>query len=461
MHYDVVIIGAGLSGLAAGIRLALFEKRVCILERHYAYGGLNSYYKRHGREFDVGLHALTNFVAPEVRSTPLPKVLRQLRIPRDELLLCPQHHSEIRFPGRQLRWSNDPVVLLDDVAREFPRESARFEKLFRNIQAAEYAAAPNGFESARRFLNEAVHDAILVEMILCPVMYYGSPREHDMELVDFVTIFKSLYCEGLARPRGGVRTLLKALVRRFRACGGRLRMRCGVHRLMVQDQRVAALQLDNGEEWTADVVLSCAGAPETFALCDSRPPSFQPVNPGRISFVESFLVLNRAPMDLGLDATIVFFNDADSFTYAAPNLAVDVRSGVAACPNNYEGDSSIPEGLFRLTWLANYDQWAGLSTAEYVEQKKRCFPQLLERARSFMPDVEAHVVDWDLFTPRTIRQFTGHGNGAVYGSPDKLRDGRTPYKNLFLCGTDQGQLGIIGAMMSGVMMANTHVLAPA
>ncbi len=33
--YDTIIIGAGLSGLAAGIRLAYYDKRVCVLERHY------------------------------------------------------------------------------------------------------------------------------------------------------------------------------------------------------------------------------------------------------------------------------------------------------------------------------------------------------------------------------------------------------------------------------------------
>jgi phytoene dehydrogenase-like protein len=37
--YDTIIIGAGMSGLAAGIRLAYFDQRVCILERHYTIGG--------------------------------------------------------------------------------------------------------------------------------------------------------------------------------------------------------------------------------------------------------------------------------------------------------------------------------------------------------------------------------------------------------------------------------------
>jgi len=33
--YDTIIIGAGMSGLAAGIRLAHYDQKVCILERHY------------------------------------------------------------------------------------------------------------------------------------------------------------------------------------------------------------------------------------------------------------------------------------------------------------------------------------------------------------------------------------------------------------------------------------------
>src|SRR3989442_5916567 len=109
-HYDVAIIGAGMSGLAAGIRLAHFGRKVCIFERHNAPGGLNSFYSIGGRKFDVGLHAMTNFVRAGVESTPLTKLLRQLRIERDELALCEQKQSRVAFcaPGRtSLRFTND------------------------------------------------------------------------------------------------------------------------------------------------------------------------------------------------------------------------------------------------------------------------------------------------------------------------------------------------------------------
>ena len=52
-------------------------------------------------------------------------------------------------------------------------------------------------------------------------------------------------------------------------------------------------------------------------------------------------------------------------------------------------------------------------------------------------------------------------NGAIYGSPTKRRDGVTPYEGLYLTGTDQGYLGIVGALISGVAMANRHALVRA
>ena len=85
-NYDVVIIGAGLSGLSAAVRLGMFDKRVLLLEKHYVVGGLNSFYAKGGKKFDVGLHALTNYPsAHSGKKSPLLKLCRQLRIPFDSL----------------------------------------------------------------------------------------------------------------------------------------------------------------------------------------------------------------------------------------------------------------------------------------------------------------------------------------------------------------------------------------
>lgn len=457
MHYDVVIIGAGMSGLAAGIRLAYFDKRVCIVERHYAYGGLNSYYTLHGRAFDVGLHAVTNYVPEGVRSGPLPKLLRQLRLTREDFDLRPQHYSEVRFPGRRLRFTNDIAVLTAEVAREFPREADGFVRLVELIRAYDDTRLDHPWRSTRAALGEILRDPMLIDMLLCPIMYYGSAEEHDMDFTSFVILFKSILLEGFARPREGVRTIIRTLVRRFRQCGGKLRMRCGVERMDLQNSRVAALRLSTGETITTDVVLSSAGHVETMRLCGADAP---PVSPraGRVSFVESIAVLDVLPQQLGHGAAIVFFNEAESFTYARPESAVDEQSGVVCCPSNYEGHEDMAEGLFRVTWLANPEPWMTADETKYAALKQACQARFLNFAERWLPGARSRVRFVDLFTPRTIERFTGHVNGAVYGSPHKLRDGRTGIENLFLIGTDQGYLGIIGALLSGITMANMHVL---
>src|SRR5437773_8470647 len=113
--YDTIIIGAGLSGLAAGIRLAYYEQRVCILERHYTIGGLNSFYRLRGRDYDVGLHAVTNYAVKGDKKGPLAKLLRQLRLSWEDFSLAPQIGSQIAFPDVRLSFDTDIGLLAREV----------------------------------------------------------------------------------------------------------------------------------------------------------------------------------------------------------------------------------------------------------------------------------------------------------------------------------------------------------
>jgi phytoene dehydrogenase-like protein len=236
-------------------------------------------------------------------------------------------------------------------------------------------------------------------------------------------------------------------------------MRCGVERILFDGDRAIGVRLPHGEEVAADVIFSCAGYPETMKLCGFGNAREADEEIGRLSFVESVAVLDQPAARLGWESTILFYNDAETFTYARPDEPADLRSGILCCPGNYEAHEDEPEEMVRLTWLADYDRWAGLSENEYRAQKDAYRERFLTAAERFIPALRSHVVATDLFTPRTIERYTGRMRGAVYGSPRKHREGRTPFRRLYVCGTDQGYLGIIGAMLSGVTMANKHVLA--
>lgn len=467
-HYDVAIIGAGMSGLAAGIRLAHFGKKVCIFERHNAVGGLNSFYSIGGRKFDVGLHALTNFVRPGVKGTPLTKLLRQLRIDRAEFALCEQKQSRVAFgPAGEisLRFTNDFAVFESEVASQFPAQIDGFRRLVTAIRTFDDVSLDAAPVSARAVVRSYIGDPLLEDMLFCPVMYYGSAQEHDMEFGQFVIMFKALFLEGFARPFDGVRVILRVLLEKYREAGGERRMKCGVQKIISREGRARALVLDNGEEITATHIISSIGAPETERLVGPT-PGVTPLTSGHLSFVETISILNRQPAALGWGSdTIVFFNDSPRFDYACPTSPVDVRSGVICIPNNFDYGAglTLPEGIFRVTCLARYDQWAALPEEIYRAEKLRWFAEVQRSARRFLPAVSDPVLTeatlaTDMFTPRTITKFTGHIGGAIYGAPVKHRQGRTALENVYLCGTDQGFLGIIGAMLSGISMANYHIL---
>lgn len=470
-HYDVAIIGAGMSGLAAGIRLAHFGKRVCIFERHNAVGGLNSFYSIAGRKFDVGLHALTNYVRPGVKGTPLGKLLRQLRIERDEFALCEQKQSRVAFGPRgetSLRFTNDFAVLEAEVAAKFPAQSDGFRRLVTLVRTYDDVSLDARPVSARGIVRQHVTDPLLEDMLFCPLMYYGSASERDMEFGQFVIMFKALFLEGFARPFEGVRVIVRVLLEKYRQAGGERRMKCGVRRIVAAEGRAQALELDSGETITADQVISSIGAPETERLIAGPGSAGAPTvtAPGGLSFVETITILDRQPAAFGWgDDTIIFFNDSARFDYVRPEAQVDPRSGVICLPNNFDygPDRALPEGIFRVTCLANYDRWAHLPEETYRADKQRWFAEVQRCARRFLPPADeaalaAATLTTDMFTPRTITKFTGHLNGAIYGAAAKNRQGRTALANLYLCGTDQGFLGIIGAMLSGISMANYHVL---
>jgi len=456
--YDTLIIGAGMSGLAAGIRLAYYDQRVCILERHTTIGGLNSFYRLGGRNYDVGLHAVTNYAPKGTKRGPLTRLLRQLRLTWDDLALAPQVGSTIAFPGVALRFNNDFELLESEVHRHFPRQKDNFRRLVGEL--ADYDQFGNAATlSARQVVGGIIDEPLLVEMLFCPLSYYGSPRERDMDFLQFSILFRSIFLEGFARPYNGIRLILKNFVRRFKQLGGELRLRSGVNRIVGRDGVAQKVVLDDGTELVARRILSSAGWNETMRLCDDIHPVDRP-SPGQISFIESISALNEQPRQLGLDRTIVFFNDSDQFHYDKPDDLADLRSGVVCCPNNYHYDEPLGEGMVRITALANFDRWAALDESEYRLAKLRWYDRTVASAVRFIPYFRSAVVDTDMFTPLTIRRFTGHENGAVYGSPEKRYDGTTHLSNLFVCGTDQGLVGIIGSVISGITIANQHLLRP-
>jgi len=454
-----------MSGLAAGIRLARFGRPVIILESHTRPGGLNSYYYRQGHLLETGLHAMTNYAGPEDRTAPLNRLFRQLKLSRKSFQPHQQIGSEIVFPSHCLRFSNDIALLEAEIASSFMSSSAGFARLLDFVRTYDpFINRP--WLSAREALATFIPDAELREMLLCPLMIYGNSQEDDMDLAQFVIMFQAVFLEGFFRPQGTIRDFLGELLTHYQTLGGEIKFKAEVKALLFSGERVIGVRLASGEEIVADAVISTIGAASTLALAPDCLGGGADDYVGRMSFVESIYLVPRADLvTVRHDCTCIFFSERDQFRYRRPVEAVDLGVGVINFPSNFEQMPDAELVQIRVTHPANYEIFRDADrggqhgrSQRYAELKTEWQQRSLAKIGKMIGNFSQDIVYQDSFTPLTIEAYSGKADGAVYGSPLKIKDGLTRYPNLFLAGTDQGFLGIVGAMLSGVTVVNKHLL---
>lgn len=458
MKKPLIIIGGGLSGLAAAIRFARYSSNVILLEKHTKIGGLNSYYYRNKILFETGLHAITNYAEPGEKHAPLNKLFRQLKLSRKQFQTYPQTCSEIHFlENENLLFSNDFAKLTDEVSTKFQASRKGFLQLVNDIATFD-PFTPRPYRSAKKFVYNYLQDELLTDMLLCPLMYYGSSVENDLDLSQFVIMFRSIYQEGMFRPEGTIKTFLDMLLEHYKNLGGTIKLSAKVVKIVHENGTVHAIELENGEKFECESVISTIGVDETQNLLGKNPT---PKANSRLGFIESIFLLNKdKECLLPKDRTIIFYNQGRKFHYSNPENMVDLRSGVICLPGNFHGREEQDFIEIRSTHLASYASWHEKSqdAQSYKDAKEKVSQASLAILESFVGNFGDRVVYKDTFTPLTIKRYTSKIDGAIYGAPVKIKDGEIGFSNLFIAGTDQGFLGIVGSMLSGVSMVNRHIL---
>jgi len=457
VKFPLLVIGGGLSGIAAAIRAARFVPDVLLLEKHSRLGGLNSYFFRNKTLFETGLHAITNYAPPEAKTAPLNRLLRQLKLKRNDFSFCQQYQSEVTFLGSEsLLFSNDFNLLETQIHAKFPGCTDKFQKLLKFLDTLD-PFLPSPFRSAKTVLSETLGDRLLTEMLLCPLMYYGSSHEDDMDLNQFAIMFQAIYQQGMFRPQSTIKEFLDHLTGHYQNFGGKIRKNSDVIKIIHKNEKVSAVKLRSGEVIECDHILSTIGYDETRKLISDKPLPLLP----RLGFTETiFQVRADDNLKLPSEKTIVFFNSSDKFSYKKPKDFVDHSSGVICFPENFDGIARKPCFEIRATHLANYDKWKAISAdkSTYADLKTASSHKTLTCLQNIVGNFSSNIVYENTFTPITIERYTAKIEGAIYGSPVKVKDGDIGFSNLFLAGTDQGFLGIIGSMLSGVSIINQHIL---
>ncbi|GGK70308.1 phytoene desaturase family protein [Mangrovihabitans endophyticus] len=270
----VVVIGAGVGGLSAAVRLAEAGHRVEVHERAPVVGGKLGVYERDGFRFDTGPSLLTLprvFDGLGLTPQPLDPVVRHVFA--DGAVLDSSSDHEV-FLSRIAAALGDPAA-----AADWDRFWARARRIWdaswtsvlqRPVTAATVArmswrvrdlAAIAPWRSLRALGRHYLRDPRLRTMLERYATYTGAdPRRAPAALA--AVPYAELAFGGWYLP-GGLGTIATALLARCRALGVQVHTGSPVTRI-VADRAVRGVRLAGGAVRPADVVVSNVDALTTY-----------------------------------------------------------------------------------------------------------------------------------------------------------------------------------------------------
>ncbi|MBW2453269.1 MAG: NAD(P)/FAD-dependent oxidoreductase [Deltaproteobacteria bacterium] len=476
--FDVVVIGAGLGGLACAARLARAGASVLVVERANQPGGLAGSFHREGFDFELSLH-LIDAVGP---GQPHRWVLEELGLADDLELSRPEWLRREIWPDGE---SLVPVGIepwRDQMTSTFPGERRGIAQLARLAEQAHGAyrsataaapglprvvdTGPHARRTAAEVVDELVSDGrILARLDLFARGWLGLPLA-TLSAPAFLVPWYSYQAFGGYYPRGGSAALVRGLVAQLQSHGGELMLRCEARRIIVERGRVRGVELAEGRRLSAPVVVSNASPSHTVGeLVDGVEVDGRYRQ--RLTRLEPSV--SCVKVWLGLSRPVVRAGPADYQVYLCPShddagaeLHPETRRLSVVRPAAL-GPGHVPTGrdVVAITMLVQPDSWQRARVAQ-PSLAEDLADRLVERVeRQLMAGLRDVTVVRSVATPETFERYTGHPGGAIYGGHRAVGrakgwrlDAETPVAGLWLVGAwTRPGAGVSSVLTSGFQTA--------
>ena len=439
----IVIVGAGLGGMAAGVALAQQGHRVILLEKEPQLGGYAVAYARKGFSFDVALHVVPAGAAGGefhtlVTELGLADAVRFVRL---------EQGFRARLGDTDLQMPNDYEALFRTLEREFPAEQAGLRAFRTHFErhVAVYArlltpsvsrwrAVPPFIPRIPAFLKHAsmpvsdylapyVQDQRLRALLYLSSIFLGIPA-NEFPTLNFMMMFHILFGQGMYTMVGGGQALTDALARRLKELDVRIVTGTEVEQVLLEGQAAVGVRTTDGTVYEAAAVLAGVSTPELVNRLIGRPN----VPAGYLKTLDSLrpslsvLVLNlgldRHPRELGIDNYItVVFPDANIDDWIRKQRCGRLLHGFSVTARGNAEPDAPPSVSATLSIVGGVsaDAWSDLPDEAYAEAKKEATADILKKLEKAFPQLAGHVIFSDLSTPRTLRRYTGNPAGAIMG----------------------------------------------
>ena len=411
-EYDVIVIGSGHGGLTGANCLAKAGHRVLLLEHHYQFGGLATWFTRKGGHiFDISLHGFPVGMIKSCRKYWTKEIADAIVPLKDIRFVNPEMNVRTTFT------QEDYTRLLTE---DFGLERAQVERFYAYLRGMNfYDRNPEttGELFERFFPGRPDVHRLLIE----PIAYANGSALDDPALT-YGIVFSNFMGSGIYTFRGGSDLLIAKMAAELKKNGVELRKHVRVEKILVEERNgrpTAVGVIAGGRTIRARAVLSNASLKNTLfqlAGAEHQPPDYA---------AEARAVrLNQSSCQVYLGIrkgeTIPHIGDL-VFTSASPRFdgreLTDLHT-TSRTFSVYYPDTRPGSDRYAIVASINsrYADWQGLDDEAYEREKARVIEEAIAALEKLIPEVRAKI-DWkEAATPRTIERYTTHLGGTSFGT---------------------------------------------
>ena len=440
---EVIVIGAGVGGLAAAIGLASRGVRVTVLEKNATIGGKLNVWEDGGFRFDTGPHVLTMLWAlDEVfaqAGRQLSDVLDLVRLDT----VCRYH-----FPsGETLDAPGNPEDAARAIAAFAPADEAGFRRFLEYAKQVsdattepflkqDFGASVRGIPSPAQWgqlsdflalkpwksLRDVVRahftDPRLRQVFELYALYSGSHPARASGI--FATVADVQWREGTFYVRGGLYQLAEALRESAESLGVQFRTSAEVSEIIVKNGRARGVEAQTGERLFADAVVCNADA--LSAMTALVPPAARrqwtesrvaKIEPSTSAFLLLLGVQGEYPQLAHHNSFLAADSEAEfSAIFDTQLPAEDPTIGVAC--QSVSDPSKAPPGCSNLFVMTNPPALS--SQFDWRTEAPRYRDLVLAKLeRMGLTDLRKRIVVEQRWTPLDLESRYHAYRGAIYG----------------------------------------------
>ena len=413
-YYDVVVIGSGLGGLTGANCLAKQGHSVLLLEHHYQFGGLATWFKRAGGHiFDISLHGFPFGMIKSCKRYWTKEIANSIVQLKNIRFVNPQYDLKTTFD--RLDFSK----ILQDTFK-VAKESA--EAFFEHIRTMDYFANDNR-TIADLFEQFFPGRDDIKRLLLEPIAYANGSSLKDPAIA-YGIVFSNFMKKGIYTFKDGTDSLIRKMIKELRGNGAELRRQSMVEKLITcknnGKHHVSGVMV-NGKKVNCKAVLSNANLKSTIEklLGTSKLPTkfAKSASSVRLNSTSCQVYIGiKEGVEIPEVGDLIFTSEAPSFSSEElTDFHTTSRTFSLYYPDT-RPERKNPRCSIVASINAKWKDWNKLSEQEYNQAKERLIEESIVALEKIIPDIRESIDHLEAATPRTVEHYTRHMEGATFGT---------------------------------------------